>query len=306
MSGTILASTINPGAASALTLQSANTTALTIDTSQNVGIGTSSPTTKLQVAGVIYSSGSNGIAVGDGTSFTPSGLNSIPNYGFGYTTTGAITSISGFGAINFYTNQVERMRVDQNGNLLVGTTSVPSPGGVSGQGIIANNAANNGAWVGTFQSAGSSNNRGVAISYSAATPNDGFNEAIYFRDSTAARFIVKSNGGINNYSANNTNLSDERLKKDIQPAGLYLDKICAIPVKTFLYKDQTDGDINLGVIAQDVLAVAPEFVDKNGWGEKAPDGSNYLSIYETDLQYALMKCIQELKAEFDAYKASHP
>jgi len=28
-----------------------------------------------------------------------------------------------------------------------------------------------------------------------------------------------------------------------------------------------------------------------------------LSIYQTDLQYALMKCIQELKSELDSVKA---
>jgi hypothetical protein len=41
--GTVVAPTINAGAATALTLQSASTTAITIDTSQNVGIGTTSP-----------------------------------------------------------------------------------------------------------------------------------------------------------------------------------------------------------------------------------------------------------------------
>jgi len=30
-----------------------------------------------------------------------------------------------------------------------------------------------------------------------------------------------------------------------------------------------------------------------------------LSIYQTDLQYALMKCIQELKAELDTVKAQN-
>jgi hypothetical protein len=59
------------------------------------------------------------------------------------------------------------------------------------------------------------------------------------------------------------------------------------------------------VIAQDVQAVAPEMVMESNWGtEEEP--KMRLSIYQTDLQYALMKCIQELKAEFDAYKASHP
>ena len=126
------------------------------------------------------------------------------------------------------------------------------------------------------------------------------------QDNSAVRAYFNSNGGLANYQGNNSNLSDERLKKDIQLAGSYLDKICAIPVKTFLYNDQTDNELNLGVIAQDVLAVAPELVDQDGWVKTEKDQTQYLSIYQTDLQYALMKAIQELKAEFDAYKAAHP
>jgi hypothetical protein len=110
------------------------------------------------------------------------------------------------------------------------------------------------------------------------------------------RAYFSGNGGLANYSANNANLSDERMKKDITLAGNYLDKVCAIPVKTFIYKDQQDTSLNLGVIAQDVQAVAPELVCLDGFGEtKAEDGSELLSIYETDLMYALMKSIQELK-----------
>jgi hypothetical protein len=97
-------------------------------------------------------------------------------------------------------------------------------------------------------------------------------------------------------------LSDERTKKDIADAGNYLDKICAIPVRTFLYKDQTDSELNLGVIAQEVEKIAPELVDVSGFGETPEDGVPLKAIYQTDLQYALMKAIQELKAEVDSLK----
>jgi len=120
------------------------------------------------------------------------------------------------------------------------------------------------------------------------------------------RATIRSNGGIANFSANNANLSDERVKKDIIDAGSYLDKICAIPVRTFLYKDQTDTQLNLGCIAQEVEAVAPELVDVSGFGETPEDGVPLKAIYQTDLQYALMKSIQELNAKFEEYKASHP
>jgi len=87
------------------------------NTSGNVGIGTSSPAYKLDVIG--QGRATTGFAVStDGSTFTPSGLNAIPNYGVGYITSTSQTVISGFGGIPFYTNQVERMRLDSSGNLL--------------------------------------------------------------------------------------------------------------------------------------------------------------------------------------------
>jgi hypothetical protein len=112
------------------------------------------------------------------------------------------------------------------------------------------------------------------------------------------RFYVRANGGVSNYSGNNTNLSDERTKTNIELSGEYLDKICAIPVKLFNYKDEAEGEQRtLGVIAQDVEAVAPELVNQDGWLGDAPEGEVPLkSIYTTDMMFALMKCIQEQQA----------
>jgi hypothetical protein len=147
---------------------------------------------------------------------------------------------------------------------------------------------------------------GPSVAYTTASPNNTSSEFLFCQDSTAVRISLRSNGGIANYSANDVNLSDERTKTDIQNAGSYLSKICAIPVRTFKYKDQTDDFLNLGVIAQEVEVVAPELVDTTGFGETPEDGVPLKSIYQTDMQYALMKALQELKSEFDAYKAAHP
>ena len=88
-----------------LNLQTASTTAVTIDASQNVGIGTSSPSAKLQVA-------SGNLRLTDGYQLEFGGNNN---------------SISGANASNyllFYTNNTERMRIDSSGNVLVGTTTL--------------------------------------------------------------------------------------------------------------------------------------------------------------------------------------
>jgi hypothetical protein len=185
--------------------------------------------------------------------------------------------------------------IDASQNVLVGTTSQSNAEKFNVTGSSASFITR------MFNSNASPG--GFLVNYSAVSPNAAGNAMLYCSDSTALRFAVQSNGGVYNYSANNSNLSDQRMKKDIQLAGLYLDKICAIPVKTFLYNDQTDTELNLGVIAQDVDAVAPELVDHDGWKDKDGEPTGYLSIYQTDLQYALMKCIQELSAKNDALTA---
>jgi len=117
----------------------------------NVGIGTSSPAYKLDVTG--QGRATTGFAVSiDGSTFTPSGLNAIPNYGMGYITSTSQTIISGFGGIPFYTNQAERMRIDGFGNVGIGTSS-PVIYGLSvakasgGAGLRVSSGANNSDFV---------------------------------------------------------------------------------------------------------------------------------------------------------------
>lgn len=96
-----------------------------------VGIGTSAPAYKLDVTG--QGRATTGWAVStDGSAFTPSGLNAIPNYGTGSITSTSVTTLAGFGGIAAYTNQLERMRIDSSGNVGIGTSSPGAKLDVSG------------------------------------------------------------------------------------------------------------------------------------------------------------------------------
>jgi hypothetical protein len=250
-----------------------------IDSAGNVGIGTSSPLAKLNVSRTdstligLFSGTTKGARIGANSTFS---------YIEGVDTTGSASYqpfMIGGSDVRFTTSDIERMRITSAGQLLVGTTS----------------------WLGGAT---------IGLQIDATNNTSGAYAQLIRNSSGTEIFQMRCDGGLANFSANNANLSDERTKTDIELAGSYLDKICAIPVKTFKYKDQTDDLLNLGVIAQDVEAIAPELVDIGGFGETPEDGIPLKAIYQTDLQYALMKCIQEqqamindLKAEVAALKA---
>lgn len=199
------------------------------------------------------------------------------------------------GFMAFETNDTERARITSGGLFFVGVTAQQGGGShciQAGTGVNSLQMQNNGATP-----------YGPYINFSAAAPNNASQYFIYCADTAATRMVLYANGGLANYQANNSNLSDRREKTNFAPAKDYLDTICAIPVQTFNYIDQSEDDpgTTLGVVAQDVQAVAPELVMESNWGTKE-DPKMRLSIYQTDLQYALMKCIQELKAELDSVK----
>jgi hypothetical protein len=257
-----------------------------IDSSGNLGIGTASPGGKLHAVSapgtiqVRWSDATNGTANLD----TASGLSRIwTNVGLAF----------GTGAESF----TERMRIASNGYLGIGiSTNTDHP-------LLVSSYTSD--YAISAECTHPSNPMAFEARYTAAAPN---NSGVFFflaSDTGATRMQVRSNGGIGNFSGNNVNLSDIREKKNINLAGSYLDKICAIPVKTFNYIDQNqeeDDGLTLGVIAQDVQAVAPELVSESDWGTE-DNPKMRLSVYQTDLQYALMKCIQEQQSQIEELRA---
>jgi hypothetical protein len=114
-----LQSTSGVGTSDAIALKVGNngaTTALYINTSGNVGIGTSSPRALLAFPGTVGTVGTaNKIRLFD------DGASNI--YGFGVST-GQLDIIAGTGGVTtFYTASTERMRIDSSGNVGIGTSS---------------------------------------------------------------------------------------------------------------------------------------------------------------------------------------
>jgi hypothetical protein len=248
----------------------------------NLGVGIASPTQRLHVYNNV-----------NGTSFA---WGNAARTGYLYQDVNGvgITNASGTGFDEgvyldtansntiFYTQSTDRGRFDSSGNFMVTKTASSDNGQV---GFLA---YTNGSVTSTVDST----NQNSFHLYNKNATNNGY------------RFYVNTNGGITNFAGNNVNISDARTKDNIENAGNYLQKICAIPIHLFNYKDEPIGEQKtLGVIAQEVEVVAPELVSNVGFGDIPEDGIPLKTVYQTDLQYALMKCIQELKAELDAAKA---
>jgi hypothetical protein len=191
----------------------------------------------------------------------------------------------------------ERMRITSGGAVFVNTAS--SLNGAKFEVLQSTNATN---------TITAHNNQaspyGIMVRYTASSPNNNDNWFMTCEDSSVTRIKLQSNGGIGNYSGNNTNYSDIRLKKDITPLESYWNKFKAIEIVKFKYIDQTHNDNYIGVIAQQIEEVAPEFVDLGEVDKDTPeDGIPIKSIYTEDLHHATIKVLQEAMAKIEELEA---
>lgn len=109
--GGFIATSDNSGV---LALQTAGTTAITVDASQRVGIGTSSPTQPLQIN---MTTGDQGIKLQAHNTTAGNRLSFADSSGTDY---GLVNYDHGSDFMSFYTNSSERMRIDSSGNVGIG------------------------------------------------------------------------------------------------------------------------------------------------------------------------------------------
>jgi hypothetical protein len=101
-----------------------------------------------------------------------------------------------------------------------------------------------------------------------------------------------------------TNSSDERLKNITGEIQDGLNKVCSLRAAEYTWKSDETAKPQVGLIAQDVLAVLPQAVDVPIEGAVEKDGGEaMLGVNYDHVIPLLVAAIKELKADLDATKA---
>jgi hypothetical protein len=154
----------------------------------NVGIGTSSPAYKLDVAGSVYSS--NYFSVLTAATYGPSDNSAVMQV-FGSTGSGGLTN-----TIKFVTGGSERVRIDSSGNLLVGNSG--------GTGYRLNvKAPFSSVLGGAYIEAGEFNQKTLVINNTNPSVSSNLFEA---QKSGSAVFVVNSSANLGIGTSNATNI----------------------------------------------------------------------------------------------------
>jgi hypothetical protein len=284
-----------------------------VDSSGNVGIGTASPSGKLDVAtdanAVAYltyvrnaNAGSSAYAIsgwGNNSSSNAGqvAISSTANTGYGgggdfifLANTGDMTlRTTTAKPMTFYTNSAERMRIDSSGNLLVGTTSQYGSERLrvyqSGDSETANlsNASNNGTYPLTVSNRGTTTDRRlINFRQGSSETNCG---AIYYNGSAVV------------YATS----SDYRLKENIVDLSDALASVLQLKPRAFTWKDGQIDDT--GFIAHELAEVFPKAVQGTKDAIDADGNPVYQGIDTSFLVATLTAAIQEQQALITALTA---
>lgn len=295
-----------------------NGSGLYLGTGGNVGIGTASPGSKLDL--VVSGSGTtlDGYNVANGA---VGGIFKLTGASYSYRALGANMLWAGGDGANTYigtstnhylalgTNAFEYMRIATNGNLGIGTTSPAAKLHLTGGNELLRLQSDNG-YIQWFDNAnlsalgyiGANSSAYNIIAQSGSAPlilgtnstermriTSGGNVGI---GTTSPSYTLHVNGSVAGTSAY-VNLSDERYKKDIKPIENALDKILSLKGITFNW-DKSNTDMNLddanhiGLIAQEVEKVLPQAVTTG------TDENMIKSVAYTDIVPVLIEAIKEL------------
>jgi len=203
----------------------------------NVGIGTSSPSQKLEVNGVIKSA-----PTGASADFIASAGG--VNWEFGCDTSGTGFIYSGqASALAITSNATERMRVSSGSGIFVNVAGNFGNGTVTAVNIVGTSGY-------TFRS---------DSSLSASTNWGHFYGTS--SNNTAANVSIYGNGTIQNATGSYGAYSDIKLKDNIVDATPKLENLLKVRIVNYTLKNDESKQKQIGVIAQEIEQIFPSLID---------------------------------------------
>ena len=248
--------------------------AMRLDSSGNVGIGTTSPDNTLEIA-LADNKGINLEQLGAGQTGY---INWRDSDG---TLSGRISYDHGTDAMRFTTVTAERMRIDSSGNLTIGTTDTSN---TSGNGIKL--LPSNGASIATMALVGNSSSAGQGSYH------------LYSTSLSQYQFYVLYNGTIAARSGSITVLSDQSEKTNIRDLETGLNEVLALKPRRFDWING-EGTNVVGFIAQEVQTILPDLIEPY----KISDDETKLGLKMGDMLPTLVNAIQEQQTIINDLKA---
>ena len=283
----------------AMTFTTSATERMRIDSSGNVGIGTTSTSAKLSVSvgGVstlgqqsnqalaLLGGGSNnqlcqiGMGYGTGATYTPTAIGSITTTQSGYTIADLIFATRG---ANTDTAPSERMRINADGRVYSGSAS---PWTVGSGGVNAWALYNGGDFPLTVASQST-----ITAIFNRCTSTG---TIVEFKYNGSPKGTISTDGSTVAYNTS----SDYRLKDDVATMTGALNKVSALKPVTWKWK--STGEDGEGFIAHELAEVCPQAVHGTKDEVDADGNPVYQGVDTSFLVATLTAALQETKALID-------
>ena len=210
------------------------------------------------------------------------------------------------------TNNSERVRIDNSGNVGIGTATPASFNVHADNLVVGTTSGENGITIVT----GTSNSARFVFSDNSTSSNDAFvgaieyshssNEMIFYNSGTQ-RMKIETNGDVKNSTGTYGTISDENLKENISDASSQWEDIKALQVRKYSMKtDNLDSADKIGVIAQELEKSGMNgLVEETEWTD--PDDilkkDKIKTVKYSILYMKAIKALQEAMARIETLEA---